>query len=114
MNKKSGVRKLISGAALIVVQAALIIIHVCTDTLYLPNLDGISAFYVLPLAIYYIGYFMIGICGVYLIALGLYDPCASKVGVPLYDKKGFKSATAAIYPLAFPRRLQSLFCSRAK
>ena len=56
---KKSKRRLIAGIALIAVQAVITAIHAVTATLYLPNMSGLSAWYTLPLAIYYLGYFMI-------------------------------------------------------
>ncbi len=98
---KKSKRRLIAGISLIAVQAAITAIHAATGTLYLPNMSGLSAWYALPLAIYYLGYFMIGIVGVYVLILGIYDLKAKPEAVSLYSRKGFKKATTAAYPLAF-------------
>ncbi|MGN0174003.1 MAG: ABC transporter permease [Acutalibacteraceae bacterium] len=102
MTKKSNsLSKIIWGIILIIVQGVLIIYFSLTNTLYLPDISYLGMAYIVPVAIYYLGYFMIGITGVLLLAFGIAQSVSPIKLKKLSSSKGFSVTTSILFPVGF-------------
>lgn len=101
MKKKSGLKKVIVGAVLIVIQILLLVYYSSEKMLYFPSGSDLNLGRLLLIAVYYIGYFMIGIVGVCVLLFGIFEIVNAEKYARFISKKAFSSSTAIIYPVAF-------------
>lgn len=102
MKNKSGLKMIIAGAVLLVVQIALIIYYLSSDLLlYMPSVSKHGLGYIPLITIYYLGYFMIGITGVCLMAFGIYKMLFPEKAQKLASSKKTSAVTSILYPVAF-------------
>ena len=101
MKQKSGIKKIVFGIVFLAIQVALIIYYSGSKTLYMPTVADNGIGYLPLIIIYYLGYFMIGILGAFLLAFGIFQSASSVKYQKFISKSSVATTSSIVYPIAF-------------